>query len=1102
MSRVARLGKLLARITLVGLLALLLTAQVGCGGQGQPRRAAEVSLAPGETLRAGAELDRLEESRGGERRDLEVKDAAGRDDRPNANRPHEDAAGPAPHAPRPGMPRPGKGGPSKGEPGPEAKGEGREQGKADPGDKKPETPQVWKRDSKSPTFARVYVGDGNALELVSIQVTTTIEGPRARTLVDHIFRNPHARQLEGTFEYPLPTGASPSYFAMFLGQTRDTLPQRFAGRGEAPPLPQRELARLQPEEIVKHVSTADWGTLQEARVVNQQKALETYEDIVRSRIDPALLEYAGGNTFRGRVFPIAAKGYNRVLIAYEELLPVVQEQNVYRFALPNCPLQEMQFTLQAATHDAKDLSILPGTFKKDEGGSQVLYTASWKEKGPGGAVQFAFAPTKPQIQAIAGKQGESGPLYVYARVRPELKALAVRPFAERAVFLLDTSLSEQPDRFNVSMKLLQKILETDREIKQFNILAFNVGTAWVEPAGWLTNDEAGRNQALERLNGIVLEGATDFGAALHRLIKPGFDVAPGTAVNVFVLSDGQITWGEPDVAHLLGRFEAQCPLTTRFHCYRTGLGADNQELFEALTRKGGGIFNVFGQADLAAAAGAHRQQCLEVEKVRFIGGDLNEVIVAGRKAAVYPGGELIVAARAARPGKSTLLVEGKFMGQKFAEEYPVEIGSIGELAPRGWAEIAVSSLLALNDPALDSLVTAYCQQFGIASKVASFLVLENPADYKRLDLEKERGKTVPNGDMAKFLDEAWKQMARVITPKEAFIRFLQRVDGRVKLLDGAHVAHFKKMLAAQQDSDFELPESVVGGLTRKPDVPPQYLAARDANRRSADNYLTESRRRANRNDIDGAVRVLSSVVEENPTRGDALRLVGYRLLDVKQPVHAARLFERVQRARPFEPHSYLDLARALEECGKFGLAAVQYEIVLAGTWHNRFHASLKVVAAEDYARMMRRGISERAVKPQLADLFGSRLEQMDPRKFQSDLRVSISWNSDNTDVDLWVIEPSGEKCFYQNRKTRRNGELTEDVTQGYGPERYVMKSAGKGEYAIVVHYFSANPNLIAGETHVNVIVTKFAGTPNEKVERHTVILKRADEQVEVCRVKY
>ena len=39
-------------------------------------------------------------------------------------------------------------------------------------------PQVWHRDRSRPTFARVYVGDGNSLELVSLHVSVTIEGPR------------------------------------------------------------------------------------------------------------------------------------------------------------------------------------------------------------------------------------------------------------------------------------------------------------------------------------------------------------------------------------------------------------------------------------------------------------------------------------------------------------------------------------------------------------------------------------------------------------------------------------------------------------------------------------------------------------------------------------------------------------------------------------------------------------------------------------------------------------------------------------------------------------------------------------------------------------
>ena len=118
------------------------------------------------------------------------------------------------------------------------------------------------------------------------------------------------------------------------------------------------------------------------------------------------------------------------------------------------------------------------------------------------------------------------------------------------------------------------------------------------------------------------------------------------------------------------------------------------------------------------------------------------------------------------------------------------------------------------------------------------------------------------------------------------------------------------------------------------------------------------------------------------------------------------------------------------------------------------------------------------------------------------IRNSVSWNTDATDVDLWIIEPDGDKCFYQHNRTAAGGELSQDQTQGYGPERYQIGKARSGEYKVVVHYFRPNANLLAGETHVQVVVTRHAGTPQETTERHTVLLRKHNEQVEVCRVKF
>ena len=403
----------------------------------------------------------------------------------------------------------------------------------------------------------------------------------------------------------------------------------------------------------------------------------------------------------------------------------------------------------------------------------------------------------------------------------------------------------------------------------------------------------------------------------------------------------------------MARFESRCPYPTRFHCYRTGLGAENLELFEALTRKGGGIFNCFTEADLAAAAQAHRSQCLQVESVRFVGGPAaSDVLVAG------PQGGGLSRRRADRggaaertPARRTIVVEGTFHGQKFA----AGISRRSRRRRRAGAarlgrdrrRLAAGAERPEARRAGDSLLSAvrHRQPGG---------VVPGAGERERLQaLQPGRGARQDAGRRpGEFLDEAWAALGKPVSAREAFVRFLDQVDGRASTVlggdDGKHVAQAagaaegRRLRAAGQRRS-------PGRCVRKGDVPPEYLAARDADRRDVTAYLTEARRRADAGDADGAVRVLSSVIEEHPGRGDALRLVGYRLLDLKQPAQAARLFEQVQRQRPFEPHSYRDLARSLEESGKYGLAAVQYEIVLAGTWHNRFHDRSSMVVREEYA---------------------------------------------------------------------------------------------------------------------------------------------------------
>ena len=88
------------------------------------------------------------------------------------------------------------------------------------------------------------------------------------------------------------------------------------------------------------------GELIEADVVEKQRAREIYEEILRQKKDPGLLEWTGGNIFKARVFPIEARSEKRIKIVYTQVLPM--RSNRYRYSyglrselLQKTPLREL-----------------------------------------------------------------------------------------------------------------------------------------------------------------------------------------------------------------------------------------------------------------------------------------------------------------------------------------------------------------------------------------------------------------------------------------------------------------------------------------------------------------------------------------------------------------------------------------------------------------------------------------------------------------------------------------------------------------------------------------------------------------------------------------
>ena len=363
---------------------------------------------------------------------------------------------------------------------------------------------------------------------------------------------------------------------------------------------------------------------------------------------------------------------------------------------------------------------------------------------------------------------------------------------------------------------------------------------------------------------------------------------------------------------------------------------------------------------MAAAAKAHRRQCLQVDKRR------------ASTATPAPGGAGRRPARGRLPrrradrrrpacegrARRKVVVEGTFQGKKFAQTFAVEVGERrragGARLGRGRRRVAAGA----ERPVAGGLVTAYCQQFNIASRAASFLVLENEADYKRFNLEEEKGKTLdgrPGQVPRRRLGGSWARRRRC---KQAFGRLLY-ADRR------AHEGADRRRRRPRRASCWRCsarrtstcPPATVQGRDPQARRTPtgRTWTARKRTARASTPYLDEAQRRGNDGDVDGAVRVLSSVIEEHPGRGDALRLVGYRLLDLRSrrrrrgcsrgcsgSGRSSRTATATWRAAWRTP----DATRWRRCCTRSCWPA---------RWHSRFGDALKTVTREEYARHAARG---------------------------------------------------------------------------------------------------------------------------------------------------
>jgi len=246
---------------------------------------------------------------------------------------------------------------------------------------------------------------------------------------------------------------------------------------------------------------------------------------------------------------------------------------------------------------------------------------------------------------------------------------------------------------------------------------------------------------------------------------------------------------------------------------------------------------------------------------------------------------------------------------------------------------------------------------------------------------------------------------------------------------------------------------------------------------------------------DYSAMILSNIAEIDFDNYELLRVFAYKLEEANNYGLASFIYNQVLKLRPEDSQSYRDLALTYQEIGMA---------------QEGFNLLNSIVSEEIYTKQGRRkfGGMQSITKNEINNLLQNNKdinsEKLDNTKRINtvhDIRIVIDWNHNDTDIDLHIIDPYREECSYQNRKTVIGGEISMDMTQGFGPEEFTLPNAKRGAYYIKVNYYGDRYQKIESPTFMKVTVFRNYGKTNETKEVKVLRLTKRRDKIIVSKLE-
>jgi Ca-activated chloride channel family protein len=535
-----------------------------------------------------------------------------------------------------------------------------------------------------------------------LRVNATITEGAADTHVEQAFRNTTGRDLEANYVFPLPKGAAIKEFAMYIGGKRMT-----------------------------------------AELLDAAKAKNIYQDIVRRMKDPALLEYLGGQIFRVNVYPVPAKGLQKIELDYSQAIEF--DSGLRRYVFPLRVGEKFSRTLSdfsVAAHITSEIPIgniyspshVISISRKGDNEAVIGFEEEGVTLDRDFSLYYALSEKDFGLSLMAHRTGRDG--YFMLMIAPKNVVEESQIVKKDVCFVMDTSGSMAGEKIEQTKAALQFCIASLNKGDRFNIIRFATDVNPFKGSLVEVNDETiGEAKAfVEKMNA---SGGTDIGSALQQALS--VETKEGRPYLIVFLTDGKPTVGMTDEKQIIETIAEKNKGGVRLFVFGAGYNV-NTRLLDTLASENKGVTEY-----------VEPKEDIEIKVSRFYAKASNPVLADpdlsfGDKVntfEVYPkelpdlfkGSQVLVLGKYSGEGDVAVILSGMVNKEKRSFVYETtfpERNEKNDFVERLWATRKVGYLLEQirlhgEEKELKDEVMRLSKEYGIVTPYTSYLIVEDEA---------------------------------------------------------------------------------------------------------------------------------------------------------------------------------------------------------------------------------------------------------------------------------------------------------------------------------------------------------------------------------------